>query len=111
MDNHMQEIGGRIRALREERGTTQTELAKVLGVADESVISKVETGVRGLAAAELAELCGFFGVRSDAIVFGAVDEPVGALLRSDDSAEARRVVERVEEAFADFRYVRALVES
>lgn len=111
MDNHMQEIGQRIRALRDERGMTQGELAKALGMGDESVVSKIENGVRGLAAAELAEVCVFFGVRSDTLVFGTSEEPVGALLRSEDDADARRVVERVEEAFADLRYVRALIES
>jgi len=108
----MIEIGRRIRSLREERGATQAELAVALEMTDESVISKIENGVRGLAAAELAGMCNFLGVRSDAIVFGATTgEPAGALLRAESSADAQRVVERMEEAFADLRYVRALVES
>jgi transcriptional regulator with XRE-family HTH domain len=112
VDDHMTEIGHRIRSLREQRGATQAELAAALEMTDESIISKVENGLRGLAAAELAGMCDFFGVRSDMIVFGeTTDEPVGALLRADSSADAQRVVERMEEAFADLRYVRALVES
>jgi transcriptional regulator with XRE-family HTH domain len=109
MKNDMVEIAARIRALLEERGDTQADLARVLDV-DESAVSKLLSGHRGLAAAELAALCEHYGVRSDTILFGAQDELlVGAVLRADEDADAARVIARVEEAFADYRYVRALV--
>jgi transcriptional regulator with XRE-family HTH domain len=109
MKNDMVEIAARIRALLEERGDTQADLARVLDV-DESAVSKLLSGRRGLAAAELAALCEYYGVRSDTILFGAQDELlVGAVLRADEDADAARVIARVEEAFADYRYVRALV--
>jgi len=109
MKNDMIEIAARIRALLEERGDTQADLARVLDV-DESTVSKLLSGRRGLAAAELAALCEHYGVRSDTILFGAQDKLlVGAVLRADEDADAARVIARVEEAFADYRYVRALV--
>ena len=110
MKNDMVEIAARIRVLLEERGDTQADLAGVLEI-DESAVSKLLSGRRGLAAGELAALCEHYGVRSDEILFGAQEQLVGAVLRADDGADAARVVARVEEAFADFRYVRALVSS
>lgn len=104
----MQEIVARIKGLLEERGDSQSDLARVLDI-DESAVSRLMAGNRGLAAAELAALCDHYGVRSDTILFGAPQEMVGALLRSDADANAGRVVARVEEAFAHYRYVRALV--
>lgn len=112
MDNEMALIGERIKRLRTDRELSQADVAAQLQLADDTVVSKIETGARGLAATELAQLCELFGMRSDQILFGTEDEvPVGALLRATDSAEAERVVERIEEAFEDYLYVRALVES
>jgi transcriptional regulator with XRE-family HTH domain len=108
MRNDMQEIVARIKVLLDERGDSQSDLARVLEI-DESAVSRLMAGNRGLAAAELAALCDHYGVRSDAILFGAPQEMVGALLRADADADADRVVARIEEAFAHYRYVRALV--
>jgi transcriptional regulator with XRE-family HTH domain len=109
MKNDMVEIAARIRALLEERGDKQAELARVLDI-DESAVSKLLSGRRGLAAAELAALCEHYGVRSDVILFGAEEEMVGAILRADEDATAAAVIAQIEGAFADYRYVRALVE-
>jgi transcriptional regulator with XRE-family HTH domain len=108
MKNDMPEIVARIKGILEQRGDSQSDLAQVLGV-DESAVSRLMAGNRGLAAAELAALCDHYGVRSDTILFGAPQEMVGALLRADADTDARRVIERVEEAFTHYRYVRALV--
>lgn len=105
MKDHMVEIAARIRALLEERGATQADLASVLEL-DESSISKLLNGRRGLAATELAALCEHYGVRSDLLLFGVRDDPVGVVLRAADHP---RVLGRIQEAFADYRYVRALV--
>lgn len=110
MRDDMEHIGARIRALREQRSEGQAALARVLTV-DESAISKIENGRRGLAAEELALLSDHFGVPSDAILFADRAGAVGTLLRGDAGPEAERVKTRVEQAFADLRYVRALVES
>jgi transcriptional regulator with XRE-family HTH domain len=112
MEDNMLEIGLRLRELREARGATQAQIATLIGASDETVISKIENGKRGLGSYELATLCEYFGVASDSVLFGSSAEaPVGALLRADCGEDATRVVARVEEAFADLRYVRSLVES
>ena len=109
MKNDMNEIAGRIRDLLAEREGTQADLARVLDV-DDSAVSRLIKGERGLAAGELAALCAHYGVSSDQILFGrASDATVGVLLRANDGSDATRVVELVEGAFADYRYVRALV--
>jgi transcriptional regulator with XRE-family HTH domain len=109
MKNDMNEIAGRIRALLDERGESQADLARVLEI-DGSAVSRLLKGQRGLAAGELAATCAHYGVSSDHILFGAADEEqVGAVLRADNDADATRVVELVEAAFADYRYVRALL--
>jgi transcriptional regulator with XRE-family HTH domain len=110
MQNDMLEIGARIRALMEDRGETQAQLGEVIGV-DATAVSKLLSGRRGLAVSELASLCSHYGVDSDSVLFGENRELVGALLRADAGVDASRVIERVEGAFNDYRYVRALVES
>lgn len=110
MRDDMPEIGPRIRELRVRRGITQAELADAIGASDASVVSKIESGVRGLAANELAAICARLGVTSDHVLFGGASA-TGVLLRAEASADARRAIARVEDAFADLRYVRALVES
>lgn len=110
MRNDMEQIGASIRALREQRNMSQSELARVLEI-DESAVSKIETGKRGLAAAELAILSEHFVVAADAVLFPEHEDLSGALLRGDAGPDAERVKERVEQAFADLRYVRALVDS
>lgn len=111
MEDDMAAVGARLRELRERRGATQSDIAAVIEASDESTVSKIENGKRGLGSYELAKLCSYFGVSSDAVLFGASEAPVGALLRADSSEDAERVVSRVEEAFADLRYVRSLVDS
>ena len=112
MQNDMAEIGQRVQRLREDRGITQAQLADHLELADGSVVSKIENGARGLGVFELAKLGEVFGLRTDQVLFGTPDEkPVGVMLRATGDEDVARVVARVEEAFADFRYVRDLVES
>lgn len=48
-----QQIGRRIKALREERGLSQDALAEVLGVKDRQTVSAMETGLRRVRAEEL----------------------------------------------------------
>jgi transcriptional regulator with XRE-family HTH domain len=111
MNDDMIEIGQRIRALMDERGETQAQLAEVLDV-DPTAVSKLLAGRRGLAASELVALCEHYAVKSDSILFGKAEgRSVGALLRADLDADATRIIERVEKAFEDYLYVRALIRS
>ena len=46
-------IGARMKALRQERGLSQDDMARVFGFKDRQTVSAIETGVRRVAAAEL----------------------------------------------------------
>src|SRR6516165_11357383 len=46
-------IGARIKALREQRGLSQDDLARVFGFKDRQTVSAIETGERKLSADEL----------------------------------------------------------
>lgn len=103
----MSDISKRIRALLDDRGQKQVDLARVLDLGEDTV-SKLLKGKRGLAAGELAALCEHYGVSSDYILFGAAEEKVGVLLRADAGADTDALIARVDEAFENLRYVRAL---
>lgn len=96
-------VGLRVRELREARETTQQDLAELLGVSVPTV-SRVESGERGLAAAELAVLAERFGVSADFLLFGEREEEV--LLRAEgDAADA---VQFARELVRDIEFVAAL---
>lgn len=111
MSDDLHPIGERLRALRETHGLTQEQFGNIIDL-DETAVSKIEHGKRGLAAAELAQICEHFGIRSDEVLFGEVSRArAGVLLRADAGADAERAVERAKVALADYRYVKALIES
>ena len=56
------EMIGRLRAAREGRGLTQTELAQRLGKS-QAIISKIERGQRRLDYIEVVDICAAIGVR------------------------------------------------
>jgi transcriptional regulator with XRE-family HTH domain len=103
----MDDIARRIRALLESRSQKQADLARVLDLGEDTV-SKLLNGKRGLAAGELAELCAHYGVSSDYLLFGTTTEPVGVLLRADQGADTDALLSRIDEAFENLRYLRAL---
>jgi transcriptional regulator with XRE-family HTH domain len=61
------EIGARLRALRKARDMTQVELAKVLGT-QQTAISQVEIGNRGLTVQQVVKLARALRVPTDAIL-------------------------------------------
>lgn len=60
-DPHYIEVISRLRAAREARGLSQSDLAKSIGRA-QSYISKIETGERRIDYVELLTLCKAIGV-------------------------------------------------
>ena len=56
------EIGDRIKALRELRGMTQTELAHAMGYTDKSTICKIEANQRDLPRSKVATAAEVLGV-------------------------------------------------
>jgi transcriptional regulator with XRE-family HTH domain len=61
------EIGARLRELRKARDMTQAELAKVLGT-QQTAISQVEIGHRGLTVQQVVKLAKALKVSTDAIL-------------------------------------------
>lgn len=101
-----EQILDELRRLKEEHGASQEELAAVLGV-DQSSVSRLLNGERGLTAAELAGLAEFFGVSVDSILRDA-DEVVVYRGDKDDPAlqEALRLVD---DLIDNYVYFKALV--
>ena len=62
-----QEIGARIRALRQKRNLTQKELAQWIGV-PQNTVSRWETGAYQIAIHELQVLAALFGVPLSAMI-------------------------------------------
>jgi Zn-dependent peptidase ImmA (M78 family)/transcriptional regulator with XRE-family HTH domain len=58
-------IGSRIKALREQRGQSQDDLARLFGFKDRQTVSAIETGERKVSAEELLRAVELFGVRLD----------------------------------------------
>jgi transcriptional regulator with XRE-family HTH domain len=92
-----------VRELRRAKGASQEELGVVLGLTKSSV-SRIESGDRGLAAQEVAQLASFLGVSSDRILFGEVEEEL--LLRAD--GDPTPAVEYARRVIDDFEYLLAL---
>ncbi len=74
-ETRIPEIGKRISRLREQKGLTQLELAKALGVKRETV-TQWETGTRDLKTEYTVKLADFFDVSSDEILRGVKAENV-----------------------------------
>jgi len=80
-----QELGSRLRQLRENRGYTQEDVAEVLGISRSAVV-QLEAGNRNLDSVELMTLANEFGFDPKQLFeekFDAVQDSVTALFRSD----------------------------
>lgn len=58
-------IGLRLTALREQKGLTQSDVARVLGLNSHQIVSSIENGSRTMKGAEMAALSAEFGVTPD----------------------------------------------
>jgi transcriptional regulator with XRE-family HTH domain len=66
----MSDIAVRIKQKREERGWTQTELARRCGFASRSTINKYEKGERDLSLDSAKKVASALGVDADWLIFG-----------------------------------------
>jgi transcriptional regulator with XRE-family HTH domain len=98
-------VGSRVRELREARNMTQDDLVGLLGLTRPAV-SRIESGERGLAAAELAALAAHFGVSADYLLFGERDEEF--LLRAEDDADCAQALAFARGVAQDVEFVQAL---
>ncbi len=105
------EIGARLRALRLERGVSQTELAKLIGT-HQTAISQVEVGRRGISLQQIVKVARALKVTHDQILGeGHGVKPIkrlrdGRLLRRLERIETlpatkQRVLLQMIDAFID----------
>jgi transcriptional regulator with XRE-family HTH domain len=85
------EVGRRLRAIREARGVTQVELAKILGI-DQSNVSSIERGVRGLTIHQAVKLAKALKVTTDEILLPANGKHEA---KSVDSVKLSRRMQRI----------------
>lgn len=57
-----QRVGKKIKQLREEKGYSQNELAKMMGYQSRASVSYMETGTRSIYLRDLSRLCEIFEV-------------------------------------------------
>lgn len=87
-----QEIGCRLKKLREENGKTQKEISNVLNVTP-AAYGKIEAGDRGLSSEYCIQLADYFGVTCDYILRGVSSENIDICSRTGLEQETISVLE------------------
>jgi transcriptional regulator with XRE-family HTH domain len=98
-------MGERIRALRLEKGLTQVELGKRMGMT-QSNVSEIERGIRGLTVRQLLKLSAILSTSTDTILLGSSSPENGT---SSLSLRVLRRARRIQEL--PLRKQRALLET
>lgn len=88
-----QEIGCRLKKLREENGKTQKEISNVLNVTP-AAYGKIEAGDRGLSSEYCIQLADYFGVTCDYILRGVSSENIDICERTDLDQGTIEVLEK-----------------
>ena len=63
-------MGARVKLAREQRGMSQNELAKIVGLGDGQALSKYERGERGFSPIQLGTIADTFGLTTDWLAHG-----------------------------------------
>lgn len=87
VQHEYQQIPNRLRLCRLERGYTQAQVAKVLGMKGTDLISEWENGVRFPSLVSAFKLAGFYKVYVEAFYFDLFDK-----LRAEVAARAEKVL-------------------
>ena len=82
------EIGGRIRALRRDKGLTQDELAERAGVS-RSAVAQWETGRTGQVTGNLSRIAGLLDASVEYLVYGVDQNAAGQVRQGDELALLR----------------------
>lgn len=94
------QVGRRIAELRADRGVSQRRLADAIGL-DQSALSRIESGERGLAVEELVGIAGFLAVDTSALL--RAEEDAKPLFRNEGGpGEANEAVAALEAIIDDF---------
>ncbi len=90
------DVGDRLRALRTERGLTQTDLARLVG-SHQTALSQIEVGRRGVSLHQVLKLAQVLKVTPDEILGKAAQTPSnGDSRRRLRSGRIQRRLERIE---------------
>lgn len=85
-----------IKAIREEKGLKQIEVANHIGV-DKSAYSKIEKGTRALAIEELQKMAELFNLTTDQILNYDGGIPKEVVIEDKTAVEQMRLIEQLDE--------------
>ena len=88
------EIGRRLRALRDEHGMTQVELAHAMGI-HQTNLSQMERGIRGVGTRQILKLCRALKVSADKILGSSAQHEPSAPRRNTRLQRRVRQVEQM----------------
>ena len=92
----MEQLGGRIRKLRESRNMTQTELSEILGMKTYTTVSKWEKNENFHKGKDLKKLAEIFNVTSDYLL-GLSDTELGKITTQNNHPEILTIYNQLEE--------------
>ena len=92
----MEQLGGRIRKLRESRNMTQTELSEILGMKTYTTVSKWEKNENFPKGKDLKKLAEIFNVTSDYLL-GLSDTKLGKITTQNKHPEILTIYNQLEE--------------
>ena len=92
----MEQLGGRIRKLRESRNMTQTELSEILGMKTYTTVSKWEKNENFPKGKDLKKLAEIFNVTSDYLL-GLSDTKLGKITTQNEHPEILTIYNKLEE--------------
>ena len=92
----MEQLGDRVRKLREGRNMTQTELSEILGMKTYTTVSKWEKNENFPKGKDLKKLAEIFNVTSDYLL-GLADSKLGKITAQSEKNEIISIYEQLEE--------------
>ena len=90
------DLASNIKAIREERGLKQIEVADYIGV-DKSAYSKLEKGTRALAVEELQKMAQLFNMTTDQVLNYDGKIPQEVNIEDKTAVEQMRLIQQLEE--------------
>lgn len=89
-------LSDNIKAIREEKGLKQIEVATLIGV-DKSAYSKIEKGLRALKAEELYKMAQLFNLTTDQIVNHDGQLPKEVAVEDKTAVEQMRLIQQLDD--------------
>lgn len=89
-------LANNIKAIREEKGLKQIEVASHIGV-DKSGYSKIEKGTRNLTVEELQKMAGLFSMTTDQIIHFDGGIPTEVVLEDKSIIEQMKLIQQLAE--------------